>query len=77
MNNEVKSHFQNLSNLLGSADTEFSYLATKLSYDVESKRTHGAIIRAIARMKKLKEQLEKEESWFEKQLNHEEENENG
>lgn len=74
MNHEVKSHFQNLSNLLGSADTEFSYLAAKLSYDVESKRTHGAIIQAIARMKKLKDQLE-EESWFEEQLK--EENENG
>ena len=76
MNGEVKSHFQSLSNLLGSADTEFSYLAAKLSYNVESKRTHGAIIQAITRMKKLKEQLEKEESWFEEQLN-EEENKNG
>lgn len=75
MNREVKAHFQNLSNLLGAADTEFSYLSAKLTYDVESKRTHGAIIQAIARVKKLKEQLEEEEGWFEEQLK--EENENG
>lgn len=71
MNREVKAHFQNLSNLLGAADTEFSYLAAKLSYDVESKRTHGAIVQAIDRMKKLKRQLEQEESWLEEQLKEE------
>lgn len=77
MNRELKAHFLNLADMLRSADTEFSYLAAKLSYDVESKRTHGAVIRGIARMKKLKEQLEKEEGWFEEKLNHEEENKNG
>lgn len=73
MNREVKAHFQNISNLLGSADTEFSYLSAKLTYDIESKRTHGAIVQAISRMKKLKEQMEQEEAWFEEQLNEEKE----
>ena len=77
MNRELKAHFLNLADMLRSADTEFSYLAAKLSYDVESKRTHGAVIQGIARMKKLKKQLEEEESWLEERLNHEEENENG
>lgn len=77
MNRELKVHFLNLADMLRSADTEFSYLAAKLSYDVESKRTHGAVIQGIARMKKLKKQLEEEESWFEEHLNHEEENKNG
>lgn len=73
----MKAHFLNLADMLRSADTEFSYLAAKLSYDVESKRTHRAVIQGIARMKKLKEKLEKEAGWFEEQLNHEEENKNG
>ncbi len=74
MNREVKAHFQNLSTLLGSADTEFSYLSAKLTYDVESKRTHGAIVQAVSRLEKLKEQMEQEEAWFEEQLNEEKEN---
>lgn len=73
MNRELKAHFLNLADMLRSADTEFSYLAAKLSYDVESKRTHGAVIQGIARMKKLKEKLEKEEGWFNEQLEEEKE----
>ena len=73
MNRELKAHFLSLADMLRSADTEFSYLAAKLSYDVESKRTHGAIVQAISRMKKLKEQMEQEEAWFEEQLNEEKE----
>lgn len=73
MNREVKAHFQNISNLLGSADTEFSYLSAKLTYDVESRRTHGAILRAVSRLEKLKEQIEQEERWFEEQLKEEKE----
>lgn len=68
MNREVKAHFQNMSDLLGSADTEFSYLSAKLTYDVESKRTHGAIVQAVSRLEKLKEQIEQEENWFNEQL---------
>lgn len=68
MNREVKAHFQNMSDLLGSADTEFSYLSAKLTYDVESKRTHGAIAQAVSRLEKLKEQIEQEENWFNEQL---------
>lgn len=73
MNREVKAHFQNISNLLRSADTEFSYLSAKLTYDVESRRTHGAILQAVSRLEKLEEQIEQEESWFNEQLEEEKE----
>ncbi|WP_289049162.1 hypothetical protein [uncultured Acidaminococcus sp.] len=73
MNRELKTHFLNLADMLRSADTEFSYLAAKLSYDVESKRTHGAILQAVSRLEKLKEQIEQEESWFNEQLEEEKE----
>jgi hypothetical protein len=51
-------------------------LSAKLTYDVESRRTHGAILQAVSRLEKLEEQIEQieqEESWFNEQLEEEKE----
>lgn len=65
---ELKGRLQNISNELGTAEAEFSYLAVKIKPSSTRSQKHDVLIQALDRISKLRERLKNEENAITKEL---------
>lgn len=56
---KLKVNLQNISNELGTAEAEFSYLSVKLKPSSTRSQKHDALIQALDRISKLRDRLKK------------------
>lgn len=64
----IKTRLQNLSNTLGEGESDFSYMASKLTAADGDARLHDVLIQALDRISKLRERLKNEENAITKEL---------
>lgn len=65
----IKTRLQNLSNTLGEGESDFSYMASKLTTTDGDARLHDVLIQSLDRISKMREQLKHEEDGMRKELN--------
>lgn len=68
MNNEIKSHLQNLSDEMRSAESELNYLASKIKQGTGNATTHEVLIRAIGRVSRTRDKMKDEEDYLKRKL---------
>lgn len=65
---ELKGRLQNISNELGTAEAEFSYLSVKITPSSNKSQKHDVLIQALDRISHLREKLKNEENAITKEL---------
>lgn len=65
---KLKVNLQNISNELGTAEAEFSYLSVKLKPSSTRSQKHDVLIQALDRISKLRDRLKNEENAISKEL---------
>ena len=65
---ELKGRLQKISNELGTAEAEFSYLSVKLKPSSTRSQKHDVLIQALDRISKLRDRLKNEENAITKEL---------
>lgn len=68
MNNEIKSHLQNLSDEMRSTESELNYLVAKLKLGTSSETTHDVLIMAIDRISRTRDKMKAEEDYLKRKL---------
>lgn len=68
MSNEIKSHLQNLSDEMRSAESELNYLASKIKQGTGNATTHDVLIMAIDRVSHTRDKLKDEEDFLKRKL---------
>lgn len=68
MSNEIKSHLQNLSDEMRSAESELNYLASKIKPGTGNATTHDVLIMAIDRVSRTRDKMKAEEDYLKRKL---------
>lgn len=68
MSLEIKTHLQNLSNEMRSAESELNYLASKIKSGTGNATTHDVLIMAIDRISRTRDKMKAEEDYLKRKL---------